>query len=59
MKTIEELRKEFEGKMHQHIKERKLVFNKKMQCFTGIDGLMTVNANWINGAWFMFQELRK
>lgn len=61
MKTIEELRKEFEllDFVKPHKKERGFVFNKKTNCFTDLSGIMTDRANWLNGCWFMFQELNK
>lgn len=61
MNLIEQLRKDFElnDLIFGEIKDQKLTYNKKLNCYTDLMGKYTHKANWINGAWFMFRELNK
>lgn len=64
MKTIEELRIEFEKHLGDQLKdfkyskkENKYTTKKKLDGFDFITGMYDVCT--INGAWWMFQELKK
>ena len=61
MKTVEESRVKFEANflILGEIKLQKLTFNRKLNCYTDLMGKYVDRANWVNGAWFMFQELGK
>lgn len=64
MKPIEELRKEFEENKEIRRKLGLLIrfdSEAEMYYYTGvsIDEFYQAKLNFINGAWFMFQELNK
>lgn len=41
------------------IRREQLIFNTKLGCYTKKSGKMCVSANWINGAWFLFERNAK
>lgn len=63
MKTIEELRSEFEENklIKMHIRMY-CVFNESSEEYQPKDGFKTIHnirCEFVNGAWFIFQELKK
>lgn len=63
MKTIEEFRAEFEkaGKIRKRIKQSSMIFDDGLDEYhtKSIENCDVYNEVYVNGAWMMFQRLKK